>query len=276
VNLEVTMAPALTLTGLWLVFAGTHIGLATGRVRAALVARLGEWGFLGLFSTVAALAFTAMVRFYAAHRLEGAAGPALGATGVPRVLLLALVVAGAVLALASLGPYPASAYAIGKDGAHEACGLERITRHPFFAGVGLAFGAHALLAPHLIGTVFCAGLAVLALAGAWHQDRKLLARRGPSFAAFLSSTSLVPFAAILSGRQRLVLRELPWTSLAAAVPAIIFLRWAHGSLFARGGVWVIVTVVGGAAVLMLQDWRMARRRARRSAPVPGAAASHAG
>src|SRR5262249_34027693 len=157
----------------------------------------------------AALAFAMMVRFYAAHRLEGVSGLALGTTGAPRVLLLAIVVAGAVLVLASLGPYAASAYAMGTDGAHAARGLERITRHPFFACGGLAFGAHALLAPHLIGTVFCAGLAVLALAGAWHQDRKLLARRGPSFAVFLSSTSLVPFAAILSGRQRLVLRELP-------------------------------------------------------------------
>jgi hypothetical protein len=76
----------------------------------------------------------------------------------------------------------------------------------------------------------------------------------------LGWTSFVPFAAILSGRQRLVLRELPWASLAAALPAIIFLRWGHGSIFARGGVWVIATVVGGAAVLMLQDWRMAQRR----------------
>src|SRR5262245_18936645 len=79
-----------------------------------------------------------------------------------------------------------------------------------------------------------------------------LARRGPSFATFLPSTSLVSFAAILSGRQLLDLRELPWTLLAAAVRTIIVLRWAHGSIFARGGVWVIVTVVGGAAVLMLQ------------------------
>src|SRR5262245_40048904 len=110
------MQPALILAMLWLVFAGAHIGLTTGRVRAALVARLGEWGFLGLFSAVAAISFATMVGFYAAHRLEGAPALALGVTGAPRVLLLAIVVVGAVLALASLVPYPASAYAIGKDG----------------------------------------------------------------------------------------------------------------------------------------------------------------
>ncbi len=259
------MQPAIVLAALWLVFAGTHISLATTRVRAGLVARLGERGFLVLFSAVASVAFATMVWFYADHRLEGAPGLALGGSGAPRLLLLGIVVAGLVLVIASLVPYPGSAYAIGRDGPPEPHGLERITRHPFFVGVGMAAGAHALLAPHLIGAVFCAGLSLLALAGSWHQDRKLLARRGLPFAAFLAVTSLVPFAAILSGRQRLVLRELPWTSLVVAIPLIAFLRWAHPGIFAHGGAWVIAVVVGGAAVLMAQDWRIARRHARRRA-----------
>ena len=268
------MEPALALASLSILFAGTHVGLATRRVRAALVALLGEWGFLGVFSLVASVAFAAMVHFYATHRLEGGAGPGLGAAGLPRIVLLAAVVAGLVLALGALAPYPGSAYALGNDAVREPRGLERITRHPFLVGVALTAGAHALLAPHLIGTVFSAGLLALALGGAWHQDRKLLARRGHPFAAFLAATSLVPFAAIVSGRQRLVLRELPWGSLAATLPAIVFLRWAHASIFAHGGLWVIAAVVGGAALIMAQDWRIARRRMRRreSAPARPAAA----
>jgi uncharacterized membrane protein len=266
------MEPALGLVLLSTVFAGTHIGLATRRVRAVLVARLGEWGFLGVFSLVASVAFAAMVHFYAVHRFEGAAGPALGGAGLPRTLLSAAVVAGLVLVIASLGPYPASAYALGGHDTREPRGLERITRHLFLFGVALMAGAHALLAPHLVGTVFFAGLVGLALGGAWHQDRKLLARRGRSFAAFLATTSLVPFAAILAGRQRLVLRELPWGALVATVPAIAVLRWAHDGIFAHGGIWVIAVVVGGAALIMVQDWRVARRR---SASVPAGAATSA-
>jgi uncharacterized membrane protein len=269
------MEPALGIALLSLVFAGTHIGLATGRVRAALVARLGEWGFLGLFSLVASVAFATMVHFYALHRFEGVAGPALGVSGLPRILLLAAVVAGLVLAFASLGPYPGSAYAIGSAGPHEARGLERITRHPFLAGVALAAGAHALLAPHLVGTVFSAGLAALAVGGAWHQDRKLLTRRGRPFAEFLATTSVVPFAAIVAGRQHLVLRELPWGALAMTVPAVVFLRWAHDGIFAHGGLWVIAVVVGGAALIMAQDWRAARRRSRRAESVTAGAATPA-
>ena len=44
------MASVLGVTALWLVFGGTHIGLATRRVRDGLVSRLGERGFVALFS----------------------------------------------------------------------------------------------------------------------------------------------------------------------------------------------------------------------------------
>ena len=267
------MEPALAIALLSLVFGGMHVGLATRRVRAALVARLGEWGFLTLFSVLASVSFAALVHFYAVHRFEGAAGLALGSTGVARALLIAAVVAGLMLAIASLVPYPGSAYAIGSDAAHAARGLDRITRHPFFVGVALTAGAHVLLAPHLVGSVFFAGLAALALGGAWHQDRKLLARRGPAFAAFLRTTSLLPFTAIVSGRQRLVLRELPWTSLVVALPAILLLRGAHAGIFAHGGAWVIATVVGGAAILMVQTFWVARRRAGGGHGRPAGAAS---
>src|SRR5437899_13047458 len=55
-------------------------------------------------------------------------------------------------------------------------GVERVTRHPFFVGVALLASAHVLLATRLVGAVFFAGLAALAILGAWHQDRTLPAR----------------------------------------------------------------------------------------------------
>lgn len=259
---------AIGVAVLWIVFAGAHIGLATRRIRAALVGRLGEWGFVLGFSLVAAVLFGLLVHFYALHRLEGTAGPALGATGPLRVVLVGVVGAGLVLAFASLGSYPGSAYAMGSPQARSPRGLERVTRHPFFVGTALAAGAHTLLATRLVGTVFSLGLAVVALAGAWHQDRKLLARRGEPFAAYLAATSVVPFAAVLSGRQRLVLRELPWGALLATLLLVVWLRAVHESIFARGGAWAIAVVIGGAAILMAQDWRAARRRARGADVVP--------
>src|SRR2546428_5686467 len=166
------MEPALAVALLWLVFGGLHVGLATRRVRAALVARLGEVGFTALFSVVAAVSFTLLVRYYAGHRLEGSGGLALGDVTAVRWALMAVIVFGVVLATASLVTYPASPMALFTATVRPPRGLERITRHPFFMGVALAALAHVPLATRLVGAVFPAGLPPLATAGAGHQDGK--------------------------------------------------------------------------------------------------------
>src|SRR5262245_50337917 len=97
------MTPALEVALLWLLFAGTHLGLATRRIRTAIVGRLGEIGFAALFSLVATVGFTVLVRSFAAHRYEGAAGPALGSVPVVREVLIATIVIG--VALASAGAF---------------------------------------------------------------------------------------------------------------------------------------------------------------------------
>jgi len=260
------MNPALGVGLLWVLFGGTHVGLATWRPRAWLIARLGEWGFTLVFFAAAAVSFTLLASYYAAHRSEGPPGLAVG--GLLRAPLMVAIGVGLVLALASLTTYGGSTYARGGDGDRPPRGLERVTRHPFFAGTALAACAHALLATHLVGTVFFAGLALLSTAGAAHQDRKLLALRGETHAGFLAATSAVPFAAILRGRQRLVAGELPWAGLALALLLALWLRHVHARIFAHGGAWVIAVVVGGAAVLLVQDWARSRRGARGAADDP--------
>lgn len=255
------MKPALGVALFWLAFAGSHVGLSTRRIRARLVERLGAAGFFALFSAVAAVTFAALVRFYALHRFAGAAGPALGVAheGV-RALLSGLAFAGIALSLASLGAYPASPYALGSANVREPRGLERVSRHPFFAGMALFGAAHALLATRLAGAVFFGALAVYAVAGAAHQDRRFLAERGEAHARWLAATSFVPFAAIAAGRQRLVWRELPWGALGASLLAAWALRLAHGSLLAANGAWLVAAVLGGAALATFGSLRRAARR----------------
>lgn len=259
------MEPALGVALFWLLFGGTHVGLATRRVRGPLVEHLGVWGFIGTFSLVAALTFTTLVRYYADHQFEGATGLAAGANPLVRGLAIGAIVGGITLALASLWTYPRSPYALGNERIQEPRGLERITRHPFAIGIAIASIAHALLATRLTGTVFFAGLALLGVGGSVHQDRKLLAERGTTYAHFVSVTSMLPFGAVLSGRQRIVWRELPWTALLTALAAAYGLHLVHASIFAHGGAWVISIVVGGAAVFALQSWRQTTRASRRPA-----------
>ena len=75
----------------------------------------------------------------------------------------------------------------------------------------------------------------------------------------------MPFAAIISGRQQLVWRELPHLALAACLVFVLGLRIVHGAIFAHGGAWVIGVVFGAAAAAGLASWRLARR-ARERAP----------
>ena len=266
------MDPALTVGLLWLLFGVLHVGLATRRPRAALVARLGERGFTTLFSLIAAVMFVVVVRFYANHRLEGAPGLALGDVVALRWPLMAMIGFGIALALASLvSSYAASPMAILTHTVRPPHGLERITRHPFFMGFALASLAHVLLATRLVGAVFQAGIATVMIVGAWHQDRKLLVLRGRPYEAYLAATSAVPFVAILAGRQRLVWRELPYGALAACAAIAVSLRVVHGAIFDHGGAWVIVATLGGAAGAGLASAWHARRRRRRLPDAAGLA-----
>jgi uncharacterized membrane protein len=253
---------------LWLLFGGTHVGLTVRGVRAPLVARLGESGFRAVYSAVAVATFAALVRFYAMHRMAGPAGLDLGRHPAVRIVLMGAVVAG--LMLMFLMDYTRSPSALFSPPIRPPHGAERITRHPFFAGVAAVALAHALLATHAVGTVFFAGLATLAIGGAWHQDRKLLAKRGPAYAGYVAATSAIPFAAIVAGRQPFRPAELPLAGIATGIALAAVLRTVHGSIMAHDGAWVIGGVVGGAAVAGLLAWRRAARPARITREAPAA------
>jgi len=259
------MEPALSVAILWLLFGGLHIGLASGRIRAALVRQMGEGGFTALFSVLAAGTFALLVSYYAAHRLEGVSGPAFGEVTVVRWTLVTIIVVGVVLTAGSLSAYPRSPMAIFATTVASPRGIERITRHPFFMGLTLVALAHVLLSTRLVGSVFTMGFVILATVGAWHQDRKLLALRGRAYADYVASTSAVPFGAIVAGRQRLVWRELPVGALGAGVAVAFLLRAVHADIFVHGGLWVITATLTGAALLTLEASRHAARQKRRLA-----------
>ena len=77
------MEPVIVVAVLWLLFGGTHIGLAVAPLRGRLVARLGEIGFVALFYLVAAASFAALVSTTPTHRFDGPAGPRPGRGPAP-------------------------------------------------------------------------------------------------------------------------------------------------------------------------------------------------
>jgi len=264
------MTPVFEIALCWLLFGGLHVGLTTGPMRRRLVGVLGEHGFTAVFSLAAAAAWSLLAVTYAAHRFDGPPGLDLGSVPWLRGALAATAFAGIVLLIAGNAVYDGSPYAIFVAGQQPSPrGLERVTRHPFFAGVALFAVAHALLASRATGTVAFAGLALLAVFGAWHQDRKLRARRGEAFAAYLAATSAVPFGAVLAGRQRLTWRDLPLAYLAAGVALAWGLRHVHASIWGDHGIYVIVGVVGGALIQLLLGIRRVRRAHSRTTEPTG-------
>ena len=247
-------------------FAATHIGLALPSVRGVLVARLGRWGFTGLFVLVAWVTFGIAISSYAAHAGEGPAGLALGAIPSARLALIAAIAMGVMLMTGAFAGYGRSPFALGGEEVREPRGLERVTRHPFFVGVVLLGAAHALLAPRLVGAIATGSLALVAGVGTWFQDRKLLALRGQGYRDFLAATSSIPFAAILAGRQRLVWGELPFATLLLGLALVWALRAVHAHLFDHGGAYVIAVMILGPLLILHSEWRRDQRASRPASP----------
>nr|ALQ56934.1 15-cis-zeta-carotene-isomerase [Crocus ancyrensis] len=82
-------------------------------------------------------------------------------------------------------------------------GVMRITRHPQMVGQVIWCLAHTLWIGNSVVAAASVGLIGHHLFGVWNGDRRLKARYGESFEALKSRTSVVPFAAILDGRQKL-------------------------------------------------------------------------
>jgi uncharacterized membrane protein len=258
------MEPAITIALYWLLFGGTHLAFATGRTRAWLVGRLGDRGFELFFSVVATATLGLLLHAYAGLRFDGGPGLALALVPAAHAVLYGVAFAGMTLALVGVLAFPSTPMAP-HGVVRPPRGLARITRHAFFAGMALMATAHALLATRLAGVVFFTGIFLLVTIGARLQDRKLLGRYGAPYADYLATTSGIPFAAILAGRQRLVWRELPFGLLATSVLLAVALRSVHASLFAASGSWMMGVIIGG--VVLLEVATRARRRVAAPASV---------
>ena len=239
------MASVASIVVCWLLFGGAHVGLATRPVRSAVVTRIGEGGFRLLFFLIAALTFTLLVRVYALHASVGPPGLGLSVGAPWRGALWAVAGLGAALAVAGLVAYPASPMELAATSVPRPTRLARITRHPFAVGLTLVAIAHVGLATHLTGTVFFAGLALFAMLGTWHQDRKLLLTKGAAYAAYCRETSIVPFAAIVARRTAFGVRDVPVVPLSIGVAAAALVRWAHPYLLIWDGMAIVAAVVGG-------------------------------
>jgi len=87
-------------------------------------------------------------------------------------------------------------------------GMLRITRHPFLWSVVLWSCAHLLVNGDVSSLILFGSLGVTALRGTTDIDRKRRRSNPAEYARFEASTSNLPLAAIVAGRNRLLIREV--------------------------------------------------------------------
>ena len=213
-------------------FVGGHFLMASAALREPLVRRLGERGFAILFSLVAVASFAWIIESYRAAPAIEIWTPAPPFFWVPVVVLpFALI-----LAIAGLtGPNPTLPAASDEmwEGRDPTAGIIRVTRHPFLVGVALWAGSHLLVRGDAASMVLFGGFLVLALGGMWHIDLKKAARLGPAWGPILLTTSVLPFAAIVSRRTTMDWRGIGWWRPALAIAVYAGALHLHPSVLAR-------------------------------------------
>ncbi|KPJ98184.1 MAG: hypothetical protein AMJ60_09190 [Desulfobacterales bacterium SG8_35] len=229
------MINAAAIFFLWLVFAGTHIIGSSIPVRTVLIRRIGQLGYKGLYTLVALATFIPLCYFYFTHKH---AGYLLYTSGSFINLLAQLLMLGAIIVLlqgfVTANPMTTMTELTGRV-VRSGHGIQRLTRHPqnfAFAIFGLA---HLLANPYVGDWIFFGGFIVYGIVSAVHQDRRQLATGSEHLKQFLTDTSAMPGAAIISGKQRLGLDEYNPPALVAAIVIFILLKLWHPMLFGGFG-----------------------------------------
>lgn len=210
----------------WLAFALTHTVFSAIPVRSALVNGFGEKLFLALYSLIALATFVPLVIAYGAS-----SGPLLWDLSLsPFVYWLAMALSALAWAVVIAAYFQPSPTGMDPRAPARAHGLTRITRHPLFMGLALWGFAHLLLSVSLSDLVFFGGFIVYGFLGALHLDYRKR-KTEPQLDEFYRETSVLPFAAIAAGRNKLVVSELPWMGLGVGLGVALLLFVAHDWLF---------------------------------------------
>ena len=106
-------------------------------------------------------------------------------------------------------------------------GIMRITRHPQAFGQIIWCLAHTLWIGTSFTLITSIGLILHHLFAIWHGDRRLEIKFGEEFHKFKNRTSIVPFIAIVDGRQKLIIKEFFKLSQLGILIAIAVLWWSH-------------------------------------------------
>lgn len=216
------------MAGLLLGFATAHSGLAALRMGAEKI--IGARLYRIFFALVSIPFATVLITYFFNHRYDGL--QLWSVQGVPGVGALVW----GLSAISFIFLYPATFNLLEIAAVQKPqvrlyeTGIIRITRHPQMVGQVIWCIAHTLW----LGTTFTIltslGLILHHLFAVWHGDRRLSIRYGDAFAEAKARTSIVPFLAVLDGRQSLKLEEFIRPAYLGIAGFVALFWWLHPAL----------------------------------------------
>jgi uncharacterized membrane protein len=210
-----------------------HVVVAGSPLRWAIAGKIGENGFRGLFSV---LSLAGIVWLAIAYRHATSAESFYGLRFVETWMLwtpAVLMAPAAILFVGSL-TQPNPTMVMGERHLAEADparGVFRITRHPMLWSFLLWAASHFIANGDLASAFLFGSIMIVAAAGMGSIDRKQAKRDPERWKRFAAVTSVVPFLAILAGKNRFVFAEIGWGRLAMAVALWIAIIAIHPLVF---------------------------------------------
>ena len=210
---------------LLVLFAVIHSGGASLRQRAE--ARIGARAWRLLFAAASIPSAVVVIGWFLAHRYDGVR--LWNLQGVPGMVPLVWI----GTAISFLFLYPATYNLLEIPAVLKpqvrlyATGIIRISRHPQAIGQILWCLSHALWIGSSFMLVTCFGLVAHHLFAVWHGDRRLKERFGEAFDELKATTSVLPFQAVIDGRQQLDWREFLRPAQVGIAIAVGVFWWAH-------------------------------------------------
>jgi uncharacterized membrane protein len=216
---------SLVMLGLLVGFAVLHSGGAS--LRAWGEERIGARAWRLLFAAVSIPAAVVVIGYFLAHRFDGVRLWNLQA----QPWIVPLVWSGTAISFLFL--YPATYNLLEIPAVLRpqvrlyATGIIRVSRHPQAVGQVLWCATHLLWIGSSFMVVTCLGLIGHHLFAIWNGDRRLRNRFGSAFEELRASTSVIPFRAVLDGRQTLVWSEFLRPAQLGIAIAVGLFWWAH-------------------------------------------------
>ncbi len=205
-------------------FVASHLFLSAPGVRSALVGRLGEIAFRGLYSVVALAALVWLIGAYGSAPYVELWPETNGARHVPLVVMpLASILL--VCGLTTKNPTAIGGGVPPAD--NPAPGILALTRHPALWAIALWALAHMPPNGDAASLILFGALAALSFAGMPALDRKRRESLGAAWEPLARATSVVPFAAMASGRARLRFGEIGIWRLLGGIALYVALLFLH-------------------------------------------------